>query len=95
MNTPTPIEPFTQTTTTVVTSFTVACRSVVLFTSASFTVDTFDASNNLLQRQVLNMDTEEYMQWQNNDEFVIIWVAETLGFTIITPTGTTATVSAP
>ena len=85
MSTPTPIDPYTQTTTKVITSFTVSCRSITLFTSASFTVDCFDAENNLINRQVLNMGTDEYLQWQNNDEFVITWVAQQLGFTIETP----------
>ena len=63
----------------------IANRLENLFKSASFTVDCFDAQNNLINRQVLNMGTDDYLQWQNNDEYVITWAAQQLGFVIETP----------
>ena len=79
------IEPFTQTTSVTTESFNVACRNVDLFNNASFTVDTFDSSNNMLNRQVLTMTNQQYLEWNNNDSYVIDWVATTLGFTLIVP----------
>jgi hypothetical protein len=76
-----PIQPASTTTTVVVTSFSVTCRTLVLFVNASFTVDTFDANNNLVNRQVLTMTNEQYLEWNNNDDYVISWVEATLGFT--------------
>lgn len=90
------IEPYTQTTTQVITSFTVTCRSLTLFETATFTVDSFDASNNLVSRQVLQMSTPEYLEWKNNDEFVVIWAADQLGYVLVsTPISATVEVSQP
>jgi hypothetical protein len=81
----TSINPFIQTTTTTATSFVVSCRSLILFTSASFSVDTFDINNVLLNRQIVTMTPEVYVQWNNDDTFVNNWVAGVLGFVIPTP----------
>jgi len=76
------IEPFTQTVSTTTVSFNVACRNIDLFNSATFSVDTFDIDGNILNRQMLTMNSEDYSQWNNNDSYVIEWVAKTLGFTL-------------
>ncbi len=91
------IQPFTQTTTTVITSFKVSCRNVNLYNNASFIVDTFDANNNMVQRQVLTMTTPQYLEWGNNDNYVNTFVAKTLGFVIDSPVTpiTPVTVVAP
>lgn len=86
------IEPYTNTTVTVTTSFSVSCRSLNLFENASFTVDTFDASKNLLNRQVVPITNEQYLAWNNNDEYIVQLMAEILGFTIIDTTNAEATV---
>ena len=76
------IEPFITTTTTVTTSFRASCRNVNLYDNASFAVDTFDANNKMLNRQVLTMTTEQYKNWGNNDAYVNNFVADSLGFVI-------------
>ena len=91
----TPIEPFTIVTTNIVRSFTVSCRSLTLFTSATFTVDSFDEKNNLISRQVVPIDQQQYLEWNNNDEFIIDLMATILGYTIIVQNGATATVGGP
>ena len=63
-----PIEPYTNTTVTVTNSFNVSCRSLNLFENASFTVDTFDAENKLINRQVVPITNQQYLEWNNNDE---------------------------
>jgi len=95
MATPTPIEPFPIVTTNVVRSFTVSCRSLTLFTNATFTVDSFDEKNNLISRQVIPINQEQYLEWNNNDEFIIQLMASILGYTIIVTDGPTATVGGP
>jgi hypothetical protein len=87
-----PIEPYTNVTTTVATSFSVSCRSLNLFENASFTVDTFDVTGRLLNRQVVPITNEQYLAWNNNDEYIVQLMAQILGFTIITSDGTQATV---
>ena len=96
MNLPTHIEPFSSTTTTVATSFSVSCRSLVLFSGATFTVDLFDAAGGLLNRQVMSMSEEEYLAWQNDDSYVVSLFATKLGFTVVAPDASAAGVeSAP
>ena len=79
----TQIQPFTQTTTNVITSFNVSCRSLDLFNNASFTVDSFDSTNKLVNRQVINLTNQQYLDWNNNDEYIINLVAQELGYTIV------------
>jgi hypothetical protein len=82
---PTPIDPYTKTTTQIVTSFTVNCRSLDLFNNATFSVDSFDANNNLVSRQVVPITNEQYLAWQNNDEYIIQLMATILGYTLPQP----------
>jgi len=83
MNSATTIQPFSSTVTTVATSFSVSCRSLVLFSEATFTVDLFDAAGSLLSRQVMPMSKEEYLAWNNDDSYVINLFAAKLGFTVV------------
>jgi hypothetical protein len=77
-----PIEPYTSTITTTATSFSVSCRSLTLFETASFTVDTFDSDKRLLNRQVVSLTKEQYTAWNNNDTYIINLIAQILGFTL-------------
>jgi hypothetical protein len=79
-----PIEPFVITTTNTVTSFSVSCRSLQLFTNATFTVDSYDINKNLVSRQVVPITNEQYLEWNNNDEFIITLMANILGYTLVT-----------
>jgi len=87
----TPIEPYTQTTVNVITSFAVTCRSLTLFVDASFTVDSFDVNNNLVSRQVIPITNQQYLEWNNDDEYIIKLIADTLGYTLLTPIVPSAT----
>jgi len=87
----TPIVPFTSTITQIITSFSVSCRTVILFTDATFTVDSFDIENKLVSRQVVPITPEQYQEWNNNDEYIIDLMAQILGYTIITPIHGSAT----
>ena len=91
MNTTTPIQPFTTTVTQTVTSFSVTCRTLTLFTSATFNVDSFDINKNLITRQVVPITPEQYQEWNNNDDYIIDLMAKTLGYTIVTPIPGSAT----
>jgi len=86
-----PIQPFVITTTQTVTRFTVACRTLNLFENATFTVDSFDVHNTLISRQVVPITNQQYTEWNNNDEYIINLMATTLGYTLATPTPSSAT----
>jgi len=87
----TPIQPFIVTTSNTVTSFTVSCRTLVLFTSATFTVDSFDVNESLINRQVVPINTEQYLEWNNNDSFIIDLMATICGYTLASPTPSSST----
>jgi hypothetical protein len=80
-----PIVPYEEVTRNLIVSFNVTCRNVNLFENASFTVDSFSDKEKLISRQVLTMTNAQYLEWNNNDDYVIIWVADTLGYTLLTP----------
>ena len=88
---PTSIQPFIITTTQTVTSFTVSCRTLNLFVNATFTVDSFDVNNNLISRQVIPITNKQYLEWNNNDEYIINLMATILGYTLTNPTPASAT----
>ena len=76
------IQPFTKTTTQVITSFTVSCRTLNLFENATFVVDSFDNNKGLVSRDLISLNTEQYLEWNNNDEYIIKLVANKLGYTL-------------
>jgi len=76
------IQPFIITTVNEITSFTVTCEQLELFTNATFRVDSFDKNGNLFSRQPIAITTEQYLAWQNNDEYIIALMASILGYTL-------------
>ena len=79
------IEPFTKITTQVITSFTVTCRTLNLFENAIFVVDSFNDTNNFVSRDLVTLTNEQYLEWNNNDEYIIKVVAKELGYTLVGP----------
>jgi hypothetical protein len=67
---------------TSIVKFTVQCASLQLFTSATFVVISYDANNNMIKKEPVSLSEEEYLAWQNNDEYIINLVAQKLGYTI-------------
>jgi hypothetical protein len=66
----------------VITSFRPICQNVTLFTNASFIVLLFDADGVELGRQTVDLSTEEYLAWNNNDDYILNLIATRLGFTL-------------
>ena len=81
----TPIVPYTKITTKIVTSFSVSCRSLDLFNNATFSVDSFDENKILIDRQVVPITNEQYLAWNNNDDYIIDLMASILGYTLPSP----------
>ena len=81
MNTVTPIVPDVITTTRTATSFTIMCRSLELFNTASFIVNLLDSDRKNISTQIVTLTTEQYSQWMNNDSYIINLVASILGVT--------------
>ena len=77
------IQPKTVTTTQTITSFTVNCSNLTLFKSATFSVMLFDENNNLVSTDKVVLSEDEYLAWQNNDQYIINLVATKLGFVLV------------
>ena len=85
MDNTTSIQPFIVTTSSTVTSFTVSCRSLDLFNSASFIVDSYDVNKIFISRQLLSITPEQYINWKNDDKYIINLMATMCGYTPNTP----------
>ena len=81
INTNTPIKPDIIITEKIATSFTVTCRSLELFKTASFLVYLLDDAKNVISSQMINLTTEQYLAWNNNDDYIINLVASILNVT--------------
>ena len=76
------IQPFVITTTNTAVSFTVTCQQLSLFNNAMFKVDSFDADGNIANRQFVSLTNEQYLSWNNDDEYIVNLVANQLGYII-------------
>lgn len=59
---------------------------VVPFTSCSVSVDTFDVDKNFIYNRILTMTTQQYLEWQNNDDYLLNFVCSSLGLTLVPTT---------
>lgn len=88
MNTNTPIEPDQVVTTRIATSFTVSCQSLTLFKSASFIIYLLDADGGIISTSFMSLTQDQYLQWNNNDDYIIGLAAAQLGVTPVPPNTT-------
>jgi hypothetical protein len=77
------IEPFTQVVTNIITSFIADVTNIQLFTSANISVNLYNADPNLIKTVNLPLVGADYANWANNDQYIIDYVAEKLGFVIL------------
>jgi len=84
-NTNTLIEPNSVVTTRVATSFRVNCQSLILFKTASFLIYLLDANGGTISTSFLNLTQEQYLQWNNDDDYIIGLVCAQLGVTQALP----------
>ena len=81
----TPIQPSTEITTRIITSFTVSVIRLELFTSVTVNAMLYGADGGFIEVKTLTLSGQDYLDWNNNDQYLINKVAEILGFTIVTP----------
>ena len=74
-----------------VTSFTFKITNVELFNSASIIVFLYgNESDQPVGRNEINISGQDYLDWNNNDQYIINLVAKKLGFKLLNlPTGIT------
>lgn len=80
----TQIVPKDITTTKTISSFYVNVQSVELFKNVTLNVRTFDNNNNIIDVKYITLEGQDYLNWNNNDQYIIDKVAEILGFTLTT-----------
>jgi hypothetical protein len=66
----------------VVTSFKIFCQNISLFVDASFLVVLYDVNNIEVGRKIINLTNEEYLEWKNDDNYIINLITTRLGFTL-------------
>ena len=85
MNTDVPIVPDEITTKQTAVSFIVTCRSLELFTTASFLVNLMDINRSIINSQFITLTTEQYLEGGSNDDYIINLVATILNVTPLPP----------
>lgn len=66
-----------------ISSFSVEVNKVDLFTSASLIVKLYDNSQNLYDIKFVTMSDNDYLNWGGDDNYVINFVSQKLGFNLI------------
>ncbi len=79
----TQIVPFEEITTKVIGSFDIQNIELVLFNSARIVVRLLDENGNMMTLKFITMEGADYANWGSDDNYIINFVATTLGFTII------------
>ena len=80
------IQPYEIQKITSISSFSVEVQQVILFTSANLIVKLYDNSQNLYDIKFLTMSDNDYLNWGGNDNYVLNFVSQKLGFNLIVGT---------
>ena len=76
------IVPLDKITTLTIYSFTLDRIEVDLFNSARIRVNLMDQNNNRIDCTFVTLSGDDYTNWGNNDDYIISYVANKLGFTV-------------
>ena len=68
------------------TSFSVDGLLMNLFVGVHVSVSIYDSEQKKIDTRTVYLTGEDYMNWNNDDQYIINKVAEKLGFTIVIPT---------
>lgn len=77
-----PIQPYDQITVKVIYGFDVEVNTVVLNTSARLSVRLYDQNNTIVNVQTMELTGEDYSNWGTDDNYIINYVVQKLGFVI-------------
>lgn len=77
-----PIQPFDQVTVKVIYGFDVEVVNIVLNTSARLAVRLYDQNNMVINVQMMELTGTDYTNWGSDDDYIITYVAQKLGFVI-------------
>jgi len=77
------IVPVDKTTTQTIVRFAMDIIELVLNTSATFRVLCYDIKDKLVDTQFVTLEGDDYTNWGNEDEYVVQYVANQLGFILV------------
>jgi hypothetical protein len=77
------IVPVDKTTTKTITRFTLDISQLTLGESATFRVSMFDVDDKYIDATYVSLEGQAYLDWGNDDTYVINYVATVLGFTLV------------
>ena len=76
------IEPFDKVTTKVIDSFNIDSIEINIFNSAKIRVVLLNQTN-IIDVSIVVLDKDDYANWGNDDNYIVNYVANKLGFKII------------
>jgi hypothetical protein len=79
------ITPCNIVTTKTITSFKIDRIEISLFQSAVITVVLLDSANSILDVKFINMTSADYSKWSADDNYVIEFIKQKLGFSDVPP----------
>lgn len=68
-----------------ITKVNILCLNVIFFETARFMVEIFSDVGQSLSQQYFDLTKEEYLAWQNNDEYIINLLCSKVGLTPSAP----------
>lgn len=77
------IVPVDKTTTQTIVRFALDITELLLNQSATFRVLCYSANDKLVETKFVTLEGDDYTNWGNDDEYVIEFVANELGFVIV------------
>jgi hypothetical protein len=77
------IVPFDKVVTTVIYSFDIQSIEINLFNSAKIRVTLLNEQGNIVDVSIVLLEGDDYTNWGNDDNYIINFVANDLGFTIV------------
>lgn len=77
------IVPFDKVTSQVIVRFTMQIYNLVLNTSATFRVSMYNIHGNVIDNTSVIIEGDAYKAWNNDDNYVVQYVADQLGFTLV------------
>jgi hypothetical protein len=77
------IVPFNEITTKTAVRFSITISDMELSVSATFRVSLYDSNDSCFANKFVTLEGEDYLNWGNDDTYVINYIAKVLGFVLI------------
>lgn len=82
MDKPISVQASTITTVRTISSFSIRVQQLDLFKSVSLVVMLFDTDGNIVETKFLTLEGEDYLGWNNDDQYIVNYVANKLNLNL-------------